>query len=66
MDSHFVHEPKFRVEDDPLSKFPKIQVFSEGNGNEHRASFKGAPRGYAQLIESPVRFLWPHGGTTER
>lgn len=53
-DSHYVHLPKFDVED---GQFPAIQVFSEGNGNEHRASFKGAPHGYAQLIESPVKFL---------
>jgi hypothetical protein len=32
-------------------------VFSEGNGNEHRASYKGAPAGFAQLIESPVTFV---------
>ena len=32
---------------------PVRQVFSEGNGNEHRGSFHGTPRGYAQLIHSP-------------
>ena len=36
---------------------PVLQVFSEGNGNEHRASFHGYPRGYAQLVFSPEK-LW--------
>ena len=30
---------------------------SEGNGNEHRGSFHGTPRGYAQLIDSPEKWL---------
>jgi hypothetical protein len=29
-------------------------VFSEGNGNEHRGSFHGVPKGYAQLLDSPA------------
>eukprot|EP00658_Telonema_sp_P-2_P025920 TRINITY_DN20452_c0_g2_i4.p1 TRINITY_DN20452_c0_g2~~TRINITY_DN20452_c0_g2_i4.p1 ORF type:complete len:376 (-),score=48.90 TRINITY_DN20452_c0_g2_i4:43-1170(-) len=33
---------------------PTVQVLSEGNGNEHRGSFKGYPAGFAQLIQSPV------------
>eukprot|EP00931_Biecheleriopsis_adriatica_P073231 TRINITY_DN47561_c0_g1_i1.p1 TRINITY_DN47561_c0_g1~~TRINITY_DN47561_c0_g1_i1.p1 ORF type:complete len:531 (-),score=57.83 TRINITY_DN47561_c0_g1_i1:73-1665(-) len=33
---------------------PVRQVFSEGNGNEHRGSFHGTPRGYAQLLFSPA------------
>lgn len=37
-----------------LAGIPHVQVFSEGNGNEHRRSFKGAPLGYAQLIQSPA------------
>jgi hypothetical protein len=36
------------------SDFPQQQVFSEGNGNEHRRSFKGYAEGFAQLIESPA------------
>lgn len=35
---------------------PTAQFFSEGNGNEHRLSFHGYARGYAQLIESPTLF----------
>eukprot|EP00040_Diaphanoeca_grandis_P020564 m.109371 g.109371 ORF g.109371 m.109371 type:complete len:861 (+) comp27951_c0_seq1:141-2723(+) len=40
----------------PTAVFPSVQAFSEGNGNEHRASYKGYPHGYAQLIESPTVF----------
>jgi hypothetical protein len=36
-----------------LDDVPHVQVFSEGNGNEHRRSFKGYAQGYAQLIQSP-------------
>jgi hypothetical protein len=35
---------------------PHAQAFSEGNGNEHRQSFKGYPNKYAQLIHSPSAF----------
>lgn len=35
---------------------PKTQGFSEGNGNEHRLSFKGFGRDFALLIESPNMF----------
>jgi hypothetical protein len=34
--------------------YPNVQGFSEGNGNEHRASFKGYARGFAQLIYAPT------------
>ena len=37
--------------------FPNVQAFSEGNGNEHRASFKGYPKGYAQLLASPTTWI---------
>ena len=38
----------------PARQFPVSQVFSEGNGNEYRRSFKAYSKGYAQLIESPT------------
>ena len=34
--------------------YPNVQAFSEGNGNEHRGSFKGYARGHAQLIYAPT------------
>ena len=38
----------------PRAGSPPIrQVLSEGNGNEHRGSFHGVPKGYAQLLHSP-------------
>ena len=33
--------------------YPNVQGFSEGNGNEHRGSYKGYAKGYAQVIKSP-------------
>lgn len=33
---------------------PHVQAFSEGNGNEHRVSFHGYAKGFAQLIHSPT------------
>mmetsp|Transcript_62448 Transcript_62448/g.140797 ORF Transcript_62448/g.140797 Transcript_62448/m.140797 type:complete len:580 (-) Transcript_62448:130-1869(-) len=42
--------------DDPLDSAPTAHFFSEGNGNEHRLSFHGYARGFAQLIKSPVAF----------
>eukprot|EP00041_Stephanoeca_diplocostata_P025952 m.691955 g.691955 ORF g.691955 m.691955 type:complete len:857 (+) comp22858_c0_seq1:64-2634(+) len=33
---------------------PNTQAFSEGNGNEHRVSYKGYANGVAQLIHSPT------------
>ena len=33
---------------------PHVQAFSEGNGNEHRLSFHGFAKGFAQLIHSPT------------
>ena len=36
---------------------PLVQAFSEGNGNEHRVSFKGYAKGFSQLIYSPESFL---------
>lgn len=36
---------------------PHVQAFSEGNGNEHRVSYKGYAAGYAQLIHSPTTWV---------
>lgn len=44
---------KFR--DDP--SIPTNQMFSEGNGGEARKSFHGYPKGYAQLIDSPNKWV---------
>ena len=33
---------------------PHAQAFSEGNGNEHRNSYKGYAQGFAQLVHSPT------------
>ena len=33
---------------------PTVAVFSEGNGNEHRGSFHGYAKGFAQLLHSPT------------
>lgn len=35
---------------------PLVQTFSSGNGGEFRMSYKGFPKGYAQLIDSPDTF----------
>jgi hypothetical protein len=37
-----------------LPGIPHVQSFSEGNGNEHRLSFHGYAKGFAQLIHSPT------------
>lgn len=37
-----------------VQPIPTTQAFSEGNGNEHRASYKGYANGVAQLIHSPT------------
>ena len=44
----------------PGAAVPLRQVLSEGNGNEHRGSFHGTPRGYAQLIDSPATADFVH------
>jgi len=49
--------PAWDFADSSGSGFPRVQVFSEGNGNEHQGSFKGYAKGIAQLIESPVSFV---------
>mmetsp|Transcript_163367 Transcript_163367/g.523795 ORF Transcript_163367/g.523795 Transcript_163367/m.523795 type:complete len:332 (+) Transcript_163367:48-1043(+) len=46
-----------RWADDAVESAPTAQFFSEGNGNEHRLSFHGYGRGYAQLIKSPHSFF---------
>ena len=48
-----------KLQEPTFAGVPTVQSFSEGNGNEHRRSFKGYPSGYAQLIESPVS--WANG-----
>lgn len=47
--------PTWHVRDTPgvIRGIPSVQGFSEGNGNEHRGSYRGYARGYAQLIQSP-------------
>lgn len=40
----------------PNSPIPTSAWFSEGNGGEMRKSYHGYPKGYAQLIDSPVSF----------
>ena len=35
---------------------PVVQAFSEGNGNEHRNSYRAFAAGVAQLIHSPTHF----------
>jgi len=57
MDSHAVSQPSWGFVNAVGSGIPRVQVFSEGNGNEHQGSYKGYARGIAQLIESPVTFL---------
>lgn len=37
-------------------KYPTVQLFSEANGGESRASFHGYPKGYAQIVHSPEVF----------
>ena len=39
---------------------PVRQVFSEANGNEHRGTFHGTPKGYAQLLDSPATLALLH------
>jgi len=56
-DSQSVSEPTWGFADALGSGIPRVQVFSEGNGNEHQGSYKGYARGFAQLIESPVTFM---------
>ena len=42
-----------RADDESGADYPNVQAFSEGNGNEHRGSYKGYAKGFAQLIKSP-------------
>lgn len=41
----------------PNSTVPTAQIFVQGNGNEHRRSFKYLAKGFTQLIESPNVFV---------
>jgi|EP00945_MAST-04E_sp_MAST-4E-sp1_P004816 hypothetical protein len=52
--AHGMPLPVWEVEKDGDTDFPDIQAFSEGNGNEHRGSYKGYAKGFAQLIKSPT------------
>eukprot|EP00949_MAST-11_sp_MAST-11-sp1_P003017 g3017.t1 len=38
------------------SNVPVFQMMVEGNGNEHRRTFKYIPTGFGQLVASPVAF----------
>merc|ERR1719460_1692565 len=55
MDGH--HMPLYEVNSPSKLGAPKVQVFSEGNGNEARGSYKGFPRDFGLLIDSPTEFL---------
>ena len=49
--------PMWQVAPGPIvdgTEVPSVQVFSEGNGNEHRGSWHGYAKGYGQLIYSPT------------
>jgi hypothetical protein len=54
------HAPKYQAQTlpgaDPDSIVPVMQMMVEGNGNEHRRTFKWFPTGYAQFLESPTSF----------
>ena len=54
------HAPQWQAQTlpgaDPNSIVPVMQMFVEGNGNEHRRTFKWMPKGYAQYLESPTSF----------
>ena len=58
-----VHPPEWEPRDldlpdaDPTSTIPTAQNFWQGNGGEHRKSFKHFPKGTGQLIESPQEFI---------
>jgi hypothetical protein len=57
--THGGNVPYYRLDESQRKsgeRFPWVSSFSEGNGNEHRNSFKGYAKGFAQLIESPTEF----------
>lgn len=43
-------------DDQNATGMPWVQTFSSGNGGEFRMSYKGYPKGYAQLVDSPDTF----------
>jgi len=49
-------EPRAGNDPNPDSTVPSAQMFWQGNGGEHRLSFKHFPVGYGQQIESPQEF----------
>ena len=54
------HAPQWQAQTlpgaDQDSTVPVMQMFVEGNGNEHRRTFKWMPKGFAQYLESPTSF----------
>lgn len=56
-----VHPPEFEPRDTPGfssdSTIPTAHNFWQGNGGEHRKSFKYLPMGTGQLLESPKSFV---------
>eukprot|EP01051_Picozoa_sp_SAG22_P004863 SAG22_NODE_273_length_13182_cov_12.693419_8_plen_651_part_00 len=57
-----VHPPEWEPrslpsDTEPNSTVPTAQNFWQGNGGEHRLSFKHFSKGYGQLVESPEEFI---------
>eukprot|EP01062_Namystynia_karyoxenos_P053991 TRINITY_DN4407_c0_g2_i1.p1 TRINITY_DN4407_c0_g2~~TRINITY_DN4407_c0_g2_i1.p1 ORF type:complete len:883 (+),score=253.05 TRINITY_DN4407_c0_g2_i1:102-2651(+) len=57
-----VHPPEWEPRSVPTAAWshsvvPTAQNFWQGNGNEHRKSFKHLPQGYGQMVESPRKFV---------
>ena len=50
-------EPRAVEGDSANWTVPTAQNFWQGNGGEHRMSFKHFPEGSGQLVESPVQFI---------
>ena len=55
------HAPLWEARERPEAKAedsitPVFQMMVEGNGNEHRRTFKYIPTGFGQMIASPVSF----------
>ena len=50
------YEPRSANDDNPSSPVPTAQMFWQGNGGEHRKSFKHYAKGYGQFLESPAEF----------
>eukprot|EP00294_Goniomonas_avonlea_P005205 CAMPEP_0114558124 /NCGR_PEP_ID=MMETSP0114-20121206/10203_1 /TAXON_ID=31324 /ORGANISM="Goniomonas sp, Strain m" /LENGTH=847 /DNA_ID=CAMNT_0001743471 /DNA_START=21 /DNA_END=2564 /DNA_ORIENTATION=- len=57
-----VHPPMWEprslpTDQNPNSTVPTAQNFWQGNGNEHRKSFKFLPKGFGQMVHSPEEFI---------